>query len=87
MYQTLYAIEKRQETIIDRTSDKDKDGVGDVVDLEPFTPYGVTVDSLGRSLDGDEDGVPDYRDICCSFGTNMARLVVSAGRVAWEKPR
>ncbi len=32
-------------------------------------------------------GVPDHRDICCSFGTNMARLVVGAGRVVWEKPR
>ncbi len=42
--------------------DEDGDFVLDVSDRCPGTPYGVEVDSLGCPLDGDEDGVPDFRD-------------------------
>lgn len=44
--------------------DTDKDGVIDIYDKEPNTPYGVKVYSNGVSLDSDKDGVPDYKDRC-----------------------
>ena len=42
--------------------DEDGDFVLDPADHCPGTPYGVSVDTLGCPLDGDDDGVPDYRD-------------------------
>ena len=42
--------------------DEDGDFVLDVADRCPGTPFGVQVDTLGCPLDGDRDGVPDYRD-------------------------
>ncbi len=44
------------------TTDTDGDGIMDSVDQESDTPAGVPVDSRGRTLDSDKDGVPDYRD-------------------------
>lgn len=44
--------------------DTDKDGVLDLYDEEPDTPYGVKVYSNGVSLDSDKDEVPDYKDRC-----------------------
>ncbi len=44
------------------TTDTDGDGIMDSVDQENDTPEGVPVDSRGRTLDSDKDGVPDYRD-------------------------
>lgn len=46
------------------SKDKDKDGVMDLYDEEPDTPYGVKVYSNGVSLDSDKDKVPDYKDRC-----------------------
>jgi len=42
--------------------DFDRDGIGNRVDLEPHTPRGFPVDSLGVALDTDADGVPDGAD-------------------------
>lgn len=42
--------------------DADGDGVTDQFDLDPNTPPGVAVDTHGRPLDTDGDGVPDYKD-------------------------
>ncbi len=42
--------------------DADKDGITDQFDLEPNTPAGVAVDSHGRAIDSDGDGIPDYKD-------------------------
>lgn len=42
--------------------DYDGDGVADNQDDCPGTPKDVPVDPKGCPLDGDEDGVPDYRD-------------------------
>lgn len=44
--------------------DTDKDGVIDLYDKEPDTPFGVKVYSNGVSIDSDKDGVPDYKDRC-----------------------
>lgn len=30
--------------------------------------------------------IEDYRELGCSFGTNLARLVVRGGMLAWERP-
>jgi len=45
-----------------KLDDKDGDGVTDQFDLEPNTPAGAKVDTHGRSLDTDGDGVPDFKD-------------------------
>ncbi len=42
--------------------DADADGITDQFDLEANTPKGASVDTHGRALDTDGDGVPDYRD-------------------------
>ena len=42
--------------------DSDGDGVVDRKDLCQGTPKNVKVDNKGCALDGDEDGVPDYKD-------------------------
>ena len=43
-------------------SDQDHDGVLDELDLDPNTPPDVPVDTRGRPLDSDGDGLPDYED-------------------------
>lgn len=42
--------------------DTDEDGVIDAIDQELDTPPNVPVDTKGRTLDSDRDGVPDYKD-------------------------
>lgn len=42
--------------------DNDGDGVIDAIDQEPNTPPDVPVDTKGRTLDSDNDGVPNYKD-------------------------
>ena len=42
--------------------DADGDGITDQFDLEPNTPKGAAVDTHGRAIDTDGDGVPDFRD-------------------------
>jgi len=42
--------------------DADGDGVTDQFDLEPNTPAGAKVDSHGRAMDTDGDGIPDFKD-------------------------
>lgn len=41
------------------TQDTDKDGVPDYLDEESITPAGAVVDAKGRSLDKNNNGVPD----------------------------
>jgi hypothetical protein len=42
--------------------DEDDDGVADIVDLCPGTPFGVRVNEFGCPVDKDGDGVPDHLD-------------------------
>ncbi|HEV7229961.1 MAG TPA: hypothetical protein VGO45_01455, partial [Bacteroidia bacterium] len=42
--------------------DSDEDGVKDIDDMCPGTPWDVKVDAKGCPLDTDGDGIPDYRD-------------------------
>lgn len=42
--------------------DKDNDGVIDELDWEPETEEGAMVDTHGRTLDDDGDGIPNHKD-------------------------
>ncbi len=53
--------EVKSRPIFDKT-DKDKDGVFDIVDDETDTPEGYPVDTRGVQLDSDKDGIPDGKD-------------------------
>jgi len=44
------------------TDDEDSDGVVDLWDEDAKTPIEAKVDSRGRPIDTDIDGIPDYRD-------------------------
>ncbi len=44
--------------------DGDLDGTPDKIDICPYTPPGVPVDSVGCPFDSDKDGVYDYADKC-----------------------
>lgn len=53
------AIDKRFMAIENKMLDSDKDGVADYLDEEPNTPAGTMVDSKGKSVDKNNNGVPD----------------------------
>ncbi len=53
--------------------DSDQDGVPDYLDREPNTPSGVTVDSKGRAIDKNKNGIPDELE------SSLERLYVKKG--------
>ncbi len=53
------AIDARFMAIENKMLDTDKDGVADYLDEEPNTATGAMVDSKGRSIDKNNNGVPD----------------------------
>jgi OOP family OmpA-OmpF porin len=53
--QRLNALEKN-------LKDTDKDGVPDYLDLQPDTVIGVAVDSKGRFIDTNKNGIPDEKE-------------------------
>lgn len=55
----LAALEKRVGEIEDNLVDSDKDGVPDYLDIEPNSIAGVAVDSKGRMVDLNNNGIPD----------------------------
>lgn len=55
----IASLEKRVADIETMMTDSDKDGVADYLDLEPNTVNGVTVDTKGRAIDKNRNGVPD----------------------------
>lgn len=63
------------------TLDSDGDGIVNSVDQEADTPSGVPVDSRGRTLDSDKDGVPDYRDLEPFFPPRQGETVDADGVV------
>lgn len=65
----------------DATKDSDGDGVVDAVDQEANTPAGVPVDTRGRVLDSDKDGVPDYKDFEPFFPPRAGETVDANGVV------
>ncbi len=52
-------LKNRLEELEAKLSDVDKDGVADYLDFENNTPGGVAVDSRGRFLDKNANGIPD----------------------------
>jgi OOP family OmpA-OmpF porin len=55
----LEALKQQIGKIETSMSDTDRDGVSDYLDIEPNTISGVTVDTKGRSIDLNKNGVPD----------------------------
>lgn len=53
------SLENRVGDIETGLADSDKDGVPDMYDLEPNSITGVAVDTKGRSIDRNQNGVPD----------------------------
>lgn len=74
----LAAIEERLGTIETQMNDTDKDGVPDYLDAEPNSITGVMVDSKGRSIDQNGNGVPDELESYVDTKTNEVRNSVNA---------
>ncbi|AWH85943.1 flagellar motor protein MotB [Flavobacterium album] len=55
----LQDLENRLSELETMMNDSDKDGVPDYLDSEPNTITGVAVDSKGRTIDRNNNGVPD----------------------------
>lgn len=55
----IEALDKRVGDIETMMNDSDKDGVPDYLDVEPNTITGVAVDTKGRTIDRNNNGVPD----------------------------
>jgi OOP family OmpA-OmpF porin len=55
----LEELEDRIGELETMMNDSDKDGVPDYLDAEPNTITGVAVDSKGRTIDRNENGIPD----------------------------
>jgi OmpA-OmpF porin, OOP family len=62
MDQPLAGMQEVRKGKDDMLKDDDNDGVINMLDKEEKTPEGAPVDTRGRALDSDADGVPDYRD-------------------------
>src|SRR5690554_1344648 len=59
MDETLADHESRLAKIETDMIDSDQDGVPDYLDREPNTPSGVAVDTKGRAIDKNNNGIPD----------------------------
>jgi OOP family OmpA-OmpF porin len=57
--ESIIALEKRVDALETMNNDTDRDGVVDYLDAEPNTMSGVMVDSKGRAIDLNKNGVPD----------------------------
>src|SRR5690554_2247740 len=55
----LEEMDERISKIENDLIDSDQDGVPDYLDREPNTPSGVAVDSKGRAIDRNNNGIPD----------------------------
>ena len=74
----LAALEERIGTIETQMNDTDKDGVPDYLDAEPNSITGVMVDSKGRSIDSNGNGVPDELESYVDTKTNEVKNSVNA---------
>lgn len=55
----IEALDTRLAKLEDDLQDDDRDGVPNYLDTEPNTPGGVRVDSKGRAIDANKNGIPD----------------------------
>ncbi len=74
----LAALEERLGSIETQMNDTDKDGVPDYLDAEPNSITGVMVDSKGRSIDSNGNGVPDELESYVDTKTNEVKNSVNA---------
>ena len=68
------AIDARFMAIENKMLDSDKDGVADYLDEEANTPAGAMVDTKGRSIDKNNNGVPDETEayVLKNYASNTA---------------
>jgi len=59
MMSELQALDARLSKVETDMIDTDQDGVSDYLDREPNTPSGVAVDTKGRAIDLNKNGIPD----------------------------
>ncbi|MEX2350197.1 MAG: OmpA family protein [Flavobacteriaceae bacterium] len=59
LYSELEELDERLTKVETDMIDSDQDGVPDYLDREPNTISGVAVDSKGRALDKNDNGIPD----------------------------
>ncbi|WP_010250017.1 OmpA family protein [Myroides injenensis] len=57
--EAIAELSNRLSTIENNLKDSDNDGVPDYLDLEPNTPAGALVDSRGRNIDKNNNGIAD----------------------------
>lgn len=88
------SLENRVTDIENKMVDSDNDGVADYLDLEPNTPAGNMVDTKGRSIDLNKNGIPDsYEeyfdsryakkdDVFSNADSNTAQDLINQGYVA-----
>ena len=69
---TLADLDQRIGKIETDLIDSDQDGVPDYLDREPNTPAGVMVDTKGRAIDVNQNGIPD--ELESSLDRRYARL-------------
>ncbi|ALM47559.1 flagellar motor protein MotB [Flavobacterium psychrophilum] len=72
----LAALEERIGSVETMMNDTDKDGVPDYLDAEPNTTAGVAVDTKGRAIDRNNNGVPDELE---SYIENKTKEIAAAG--------
>ncbi|NGZ90046.1 OmpA family protein [Psychroflexus maritimus] len=59
LQEEIDGLQNRLTTLEEDLKDDDKDGIPNYLDTEPNTPSGVMVDAKGRSIDENNNGVPD----------------------------
>ncbi|QEE50550.1 OmpA family protein [Flavobacterium alkalisoli] len=75
----LEALEQRIGEIETMMNDSDKDGVPDYLDAEPNSVTGVAVDTKGRAIDKNNNGVPDELESYLDQRTKEIKQEVSEG--------
>lgn len=72
-------LENRLAQLEEKIKDSDNDGVADYLDQEPNTPSGYLVDTKGRALDKNQNGIPDsYETYINQLKNNNQPAVSSA---------
>lgn len=74
----LEDLEQRLADLETMMDDADKDGVPDYLDAEPNTITGVAVDSKGRTIDKNQNGVPDELESYIEGKNNEIKTGISA---------
>lgn len=78
----LAELEKRINELETMLVDSDKDGVPDYLDVEPNSTPGVAVDTKGRTIDRNGNGIPDELEgyLESKYGVDAIRSALADGR-------